>query len=318
MDSIAPASGDLGGHAGSLLVVAGFAVAGLAAWRWRLPRVRGTTLVAPWCWSLLVLVSLSASEFLIGRSGSPLPAWAAHLRFAAAMTTFCPVMAVLGAKRPQNLGWQFVVVSLLVILCLPSIEWLLFGGQSEIHPARFWFLAILVALGALNFFGTRFWPSSLLYGAGQAVLMAPFFFAQPLLNGSQAALVGMAALLLAWLLIAAHLPRSRPAATPLDRVWLDFRDAFGAVWAWRVADRTNASATMYDWPVMLTWHGFRTSGATGGLSTRADTGEVIASEIPAAVEDSLRTLLRRFVSPQWIDARLGPPAHQPAAEVPLA
>jgi hypothetical protein len=310
--------GDFGSHAGRLLVVAGLLVAGLAAWSWRLPQVRGTTLVAPWCWSLVVLVSLAASEILIGISGSPVPAWAAHLRFAAAMTTFCPVMAVLGAKRPQNLGWQFVVFSLLAILCLPILEWLLFGGRSEIHPARFWFLAILIALGALNAVGTRHWLSSLLYCAGQVMLISPFFSAQGLLSQSPAAIAGLAVLVLAWVTIAAQMPRPQPAATPLDRVWLDFRDAFGVVWAWRVADRMNASASMYDWPVMLSWRGFRRSGATGGLPTGVDTKEAIAWEIPQSVEESLRTLLRRFVSSHWIDARLALQARQADAEVPAA
>jgi hypothetical protein len=79
----------------------------------------------------------------------------------------------------------------------------------------------------------------------------------------------------------------------LDRVWLDFRDAFGAVWALRVMERMNAASTMYGWPVLLSWNGF---------SPRDDAPEV--SPVPPTVEESLRTLLRRFVSPEWIDERM--------------
>ncbi len=79
----------------------------------------------------------------------------------------------------------------------------------------------------------------------------------------------------------------------LDRVWLDFRDAFGAVWGLRVMERMNASAAMLGWPVTLSWQGF--------LANEPGAGNV---ETPQIVEDSLRTLLRRFVSPAWIDERL--------------
>ncbi|MEX0677768.1 MAG: hypothetical protein WD063_11875 [Pirellulales bacterium] len=286
--------------------VACLGLVGLGALSWRGPKLRGTTLVAPWVWSLVALASLAATEILIALSGSPPPEWAAQLRFAAAVSTFCPAMALFGAKRPQNRGWQLVVLSLWAILSLPSIEWLLFGGLREIHPARCWFLAVLMAVGAANGLGTRYWPSSLLYCGGQLALVAPFISAQAVQGASLARLAGMSALVLAWLLIAAELPRRRAAAWPLDRAWLDFRDGFGAVWALRVAERMNASASMYDWPLTLTWRGFvaRPSGATAG--------------VPSTVEESLRTLLRRFVSPDWIDARLGQSARDPNVITPVA
>lgn len=95
-----------------------------------------------------------------------------------------------------------------------------------------------------------------------------------------------------WTLMAVGLPRGAAARSPLDRVWLDFRDAFGVAWGLRVAERLNASAAMYSWPVTLTWQGFR--GRQEGTSDIP----------PAAVEEGLRGLLRRFVSPEWIDSRL--------------
>jgi hypothetical protein len=292
MDPFIASLWDLVSRDGAWLA-AGIGSAGLGALGWRWPKLSGTTLVAPWVWSLVALVSLAATEIVIAMAASPAPEWAAPLRFAAAVSTVCPAMALLGAKRPQNRGWQLVVLSLWAILSLPSIEWLLFGGPREIHPARFWFLVVLVGASALNGLGTRFWLSSLLFCAGQLALLAPFLFVQTALLGLGAPLWGMAALVLAWLLIAAELPRSEPAALPLDRVWLDFRDALGVVWALRIMERVNASARMYDWPVTLTWSGFRP----------CNSDETAA--MPAAVEENLRTLLRRFVSPAWIDARLG-------------
>ena len=39
---------------------------------------------------------------------------------------------------------------------------------------RSWFLLVLIALGALNYLPTRFWPASLLFAAGQVLLLARF------------------------------------------------------------------------------------------------------------------------------------------------
>ena len=278
------------------LAACGLASAGLFALAWRKSSLGGTTLLAPWNWSLVSLLAIATSEVLVGLGGSlSRSEWPVPLRFAAAMTTFCPMMAVLGAKRPQDRGWQFIVLSLWAILSLPSFKWLLFGGVQEIHSARFWFLVALTLVGAANGITTRFWPSSLLVCAGQMALVAPYLPAtQCLLPGAQAPLSGLLAIVVAGGLLASGLPRGAPAAKPLDRVWLDFRDAFGAVWALRVAERINASAAMHGWPVVLGWRGFR-DRENGGP----------AEAVPEIAADNLRTLLRRFVSPAWIDARLG-------------
>lgn len=276
------------------------ATVALVAWacaallvRW--PRLRGTTLLAVWAWSLAALCAIALSEILIGTAAEgPRANWSLPLRFAAAMGTFCPIMAMLGAKRPQDRAWQFIVLSLWVILSLPTFEWLLFTGVREIHPARFWFLIVLVGVGALNGLATRGWLSSLLYGLGQLALIAPFLpQAQTWLPADRSVWLGLALLATAWTLQAVP-RRPRAHCTGLDRVWLDFRDAFGVVWALRVAERMNASASMYQWPVTLHWHGF--------LPNEASAATV---EVPEAVEESLRSLLRRFVSPEWIDQRLG-------------
>ena len=124
----------------------------------------------------------------------------------------------------------------------------------------------------------------------------PYFSATeswlPAARGPQ---LGLAAIVLAWGLQAAGLPRGK-AAAPLDRVWLDFRDAFGVVWSLRVAERVNSTAAMVGWPVTLGWHGFRgPEGFSDGVSEMS----------AAVVEEMLRAPLRRFVSPEWIDQRLG-------------
>jgi hypothetical protein len=281
----------------------GLAATGLAVLVWRRDRVRGTTLMACWYWALLALLSVAGVEAAIGFVGgtSP-PDWAEPLRFAAATATFCPIMAALGAKRPQDRAWQFIVLSLWGVLALPAAEaYFIQPGQSlEVHDARAWFLLILIVVGAANSLLTRYWLSSLLLAAGQVALLAGYlpFVSRPL--GTAGALGGLALGVAAVWLAAAGFPKRRKAEQPIDQLWLDFRDMFGVLWSLRVAERINAAAAMNGWNVALSWSGFR----------RADAAETDASaEIPADVAVVLRqnllNLLRRFVSPQWIKRRLG-------------
>jgi hypothetical protein len=282
--------------AGAPLAWAALAIGGGVALAWRKPALRGTTLLAPWYWSALSLAAILATEIILAaaQSAPPQP-WTVPMRFAAAMTVFCPTLALLGAKRPQDWAWQFIVFALWAILSLPSFEWLLFGVQ-EMHPARFWFLTLLAGTGALNGTATRFWLSSWLVGVGQMALVMPYFAAtQDWLSESSGPQLGLAAIVIAWGFQAAGLPRGR-AAAGLDRVWLDFRDAFGVVWGLRVAERVNATAAMVGWPATLGWRGFR---GPDGLS------DGVSEMTPAVVEEVFRGLLRRFVSPEWIDERLG-------------
>jgi len=264
---------------------------GLVALARLIIRFRGTTYVAPLVWGAASLITLAATETIIATSDHA-PDWNAGLRFFATMGTFCPMMALLGAKRPQDRGWQFIALSLWVILSLPSFEWLLFGGVAEIHAARCYFLVILMGVGALNGVAIRYWPSSLLYCFGQIALIAPYFAELGNAMETPWPLVGIMLIAGSWLLLALGWPQASKATRPLDRLWLDFRDTFGVVWGLRIMERMNASATMYDWPVTLGWTGFQPRASA------------TMTETPAAVEESLRSLLRRFVSPEWIEMRL--------------
>lgn len=265
------------------------ALVGLAR-RWR--SLAGTTLRAPWYWMLAALAALAACE-LATLSGAH-AGWTQHVRYLAAVATFCPLMAVLGAKRPQDRGWQFIVASLWIVAALPSVEqWFTRPHAAlELHTAWRWFLLILIAIGLFNGLPTRYWASSLLTAAGQACLLSAHL---PLSAGWQGGTADAATLwrlgAIAWCAAVAlwgwDLPRRRGTRPPLDRLWLDFRDLVGAMWALRVADRINAASAQSGWSARLGWHGWTFDG-----------------EPPPALERSLRMLLRRFVSPQWIDRRL--------------
>jgi hypothetical protein len=252
------------------------------------------------------------------------PAWLAPLRFIAFTSTFCPMMALFGARRPQNREWKYIVWCLWIVLALPA-GWalLLHPGRFSLEPLWAFFLLALIAAGTCNFLMTRYWPSSVLYGAGQVLLVAdylPWFSGDPAhadpASGAMAAvtvapLAGQlflaAALALARLVAAWRRRLPSPGRMPLDRLWIDFRDSFGAVWALRVAQRTNAAASMYNWNTQLRWDGFHMTGPEGGGSSyeaAALPSDTLPTETARAVERHLRSLLRRFVSPDWIDQRL--------------
>jgi hypothetical protein len=84
---------------------------------------------------------------------------------------------------------------------------------------------------------------------------------------------------------------------PLDRVWGDFRELFGIVWARRIMERFNDDARRHDSLLRLGLHGLENAGGS-----RVDAGVDAASL--AAAETSLRWLLQKFVDADWIDRRM--------------
>jgi hypothetical protein len=290
------------------LLTGGLLALGVGALAVRRRRLAGTTLLAVWNWALVSLAAIGGAELLAAISGATAAPWIQAVRFAAAVSSVCPMMALLGAKRPQDRGWQFIVLTLWIILSLPAAHWLLFGGVREIHPAQIGLLAILIGTGAINALATRQWLAGLLYSLGQMALLGSYLTSlEPWLSDERGPLLGLALVIASWLLLAVSSERSH-ATSGLDRVWLDFRNSFGAVWGLRVMERMNASSKMYGWPVTLTWQGFVPREEAVRM---AESSPVIA--------DSLRTLLRRFVSPEWIDVRLSDFAPlSPSPAVPLS
>ena len=139
----------------------------------RRARLAGTTLQAPIAWLVVALACVGCQLTVELQYGFEDESWIAPLRFVAATSMYCPVMAVLGAKRPQNRAWQFVVLSLWAVLVLPAAKYVAFWSSTtfELHPARSWFLLILIVVGLVNFLPTRFWPAATLFAGGQVLLL---------------------------------------------------------------------------------------------------------------------------------------------------
>lgn len=263
-------------------------------------RLRQTTLIAPVLWGIGSVALLTWSCVCAAS-----PAWP-YWRYSAAALVIAPTLAQLGAKRPQNAAWQFIVLTLVGILLLPVFQGWAYGDeQPHVHGLFRWLLVVHVFVGVGNYLFTRYAPAALLFGCGQLALIAEYL---PLGNfppSPARELLGLGAIALA-ILAAFGLTRVGAKIGPrlgIDRLWQDFRNAFGAVWTLRIAERLNAEARQHRWPVEFAWAGVVAVAAEPGTSSD------LARLDPALqhrIERELRSYLRRFVSHDWISARLPP------------
>lgn len=250
-------------------------------------RLRATTLAAPCLWAALSASCLALGAVLEPKLGGiSLSAF----RFAIAATTLCPLMAVLGAKRPQDRGWQWIVLSLWVVLVWPAAQAVLLpaGIRIELFVAWKLFLWGLIGVGLLNYLPTRNWRAAILVAMGQALLLREHLWLGESLSPAWNPLVGVGCLLSAAALVAYRRNTRNPQLSTLDSFsnqWQNFRDAYGAFWALRILGRVNHAAELRDWPLRLHWSGFET------LEDGQPTEEQLAE-----LEQTLVTLLRRFVA----------------------
>lgn len=250
-------------------------------------RLRETTLIAPVLWGCAAV----AVNICAGCADGP------FIRYAAAVLFVAPTLALLGAKRPQNGAWQFIVLTLVGVLLLPAFQGLAFGDDGpHVHALFRGLIAAHIVIGAVNYLPTGFALSAVLFSAAQACLAWQFLWGIK----SEHALVGYASAefaasvgLLCALILAIFQARRTAEPSP-DRLWRDFRDAYGLVWGLRIAERLNASAQKHGWPVEFTW---------GGMLLREGTAELDPAT-QHRVERELRSHLRRFVSHDWIAARM--------------
>lgn len=264
--------------------------------------VRESTLVIPWAWSvgcfaLVAATSTYAALVPASERGTSFVA----MQFAAASGTLCPIVALVGAKRPQHSAWSFVVLALWLVLALPAAEVICLhpGQQLEINSIRSWFLWGLLAAELSAFVLTRYSLSMLLLVSGQIVWLSEWLPLLPRFS-SLAELREVTGLVLATsAVVGAWVISLRPARTSnqLDRLWFDFRDSFGLFWALKLAERVNDAGKQAGWDFDLGWGGFRTKADFAPL-------DQLSPETATALRNSLQGLLRRFVSAEWISERL--------------
>jgi hypothetical protein len=262
--------------------------------------LRGTTLAAPATWGFWSGVTIFAVEGSLAM-GSINPLWDSLWHYAAAAGTFCPIMAVLGAKRPQDRGWQWVVLSLWATLFVPAMQAVAArsGQLLELHGAWRLLLAALIAMGMLNYLPTRFALAAVLFSIGQALLLAPHLIT--ITANDDAWRIAGLALMLAAAVTAIVISSRRVALSSeggdlaatvrFNSRWFAFRDGWGAFWGLRVLQRVNQTAELSHWPLRLQWwNGFVPVGAESD-----DSGNIaIDVQTMSQIQQTFDSLLRRF------------------------
>jgi hypothetical protein len=263
-------------------------------------KLRKTTLLGPWGWGVVALTAWTVT-WLLTEGLRLIPEGVGdQLWLASAALLATPFIAMLGARRPGSRVWSvFIVAPLAVVLDLPAAT----AWNRDLHPAPLHLEVPMLAgyglvlfMGAGNYLGTRFLVPAVL--AAVAGLAIPTSMSS--LHGVPDATLARAGgtLLLAMAVwIAALIVRKVPSGpTGFERLWSDFRNLFGVVWARRILDRVNEAALRENWPVRLHLQGFLPVDSTASQPLTPDQSQ--------QVEQTLRWLLRRFVDREWIDERL--------------
>lgn len=280
-----------------------------------LKRLRGTTLTTAAFWSIAGLLTALVAHGLGLTVAVEQSGWVDLCWYLAAVLLLCPGIAVLGARRPNAQVWAiFILVPLVLVLMWPALastSVIKSGVPLELEAPAIIGFGIVLIMASGNYFGTRYTLPTFLYVASLVLMVAPMSVTAPesfpgkelsrlLASLSLFAAIGLATL------------RSHPypgyEVNRFDRLWIDFVDSFGLVWAKRVMERVNESAHHEKWAKQLEWQGF---------VPRADPSSPPddTSHTEERMEHTFRWLLKRFVNPEWIDARLNE-TPQPQADAP--
>jgi len=310
-----------------LLVANSLCSLSLLVMLWALFRVRptliNTTLISAWNWllaSCLLWMSIWFGEVLSNVFSDLL---AQQLWYLSAIMMLCPLVAVLGAKRPGIRDWSLFILSpLVIVLWWPALtlwRWQNDGVLLPVFPVEIelphaiGYLLVLL-MGAGNYFGTRYTIPILLYAISAFLLLGSYSVDVAILTAHKDAVLRIATLLYTASLIVAILLTRQPASTqqteqpaefpkllqqrfqPWNRLWNEYANLYGIVWEKRFRDRYNQMCRQYNLEVELQHDGLH-------VTSEAVTDDRVAT-IMERVEHNFRWLLRRFVDASWIERQL--------------
>jgi len=271
-----------------------------------LQRLRQTTLPTATWWALGGLVIAIVAQSIELANPDQANGWVDLGWYFAAVVLLCPGIAVLGARRPGASVWAFfVLLPLVLVLMWPAVASFQVARPAEPIeievPALLGFGLVLIMSGG-NYFGTRYTMSTFYYAGAIVLLVVPMSVASPDFFPERSTSRFIASL--GFLLAISETNRRSKAESDdeisrFDVLWFDFMDSFGMVWAKRVMDRVNESARHEKWAMHLELHGFVPIAESPSADVLLHTEE--------RIEHTFRWLLKRFVDPEWIDARLQEP-----------
>ena len=264
-------------------------------------RVRGSTAVPAACWAVVAGLALAAECAPALWSGPTDPSTAARARLLVAALAVCPAMSLLGAKRPQHGVWQLIVASLAVVIAMPALSaWLVRPGSlPDVHLLGRGVLAVLAAVGWLNFLGTRSWLAATLVTVGLLAVVRPFLpgvatdaaLPQPALDCAGAWLIAAGGLLACGGLFVGRAAQHAPADTiarAVDPPFFALRETLGTAWSLRIAERFDNVAADRGWPCRLRFHGLEAGGDPADSSWHRDALR------------AFKALMHRFVTDDWL------------------
>lgn len=277
-------------------------------WWWIRRPLGETTLLLPWRWGGATL-AFWLVVWTLCQWTPPLRGIADQLWYSAGIVGLCPPLAVLGARRPMSRVWTpFILIPLLLVFAWPAIsDWSRAGWRH--HLAEAWTLeepmftgfCLVLVMSLGNYLGTPLGLSGLLWSTALFLVVAPLcpsisrFLPNAVISRTLAVFLLTASVWWGWL----RCRLSLPARTPLDNLWLSYREMFGLVWGKRLQERFNFNARGAGIGFRLFRHGF----ALIDEEEIPQPGDLTPPQREFA-EYTLRWLLRRFVDPVWIDSKL--------------
>lgn len=261
------------------------------------PAVQFTTLVAAWVWAVIAAaswVAAAVASFVL----TPLDSVLGQFWYVAAVLTLCPWIAVLGARRPTVRVWNwFVIAPLIAVLLWPvALSWTPMGpNRLTLATPHLVGFGLVLVMGMGNYVGTRFTILACLTLLAELILIVSL---GPRSASDQVSWFrAMAATIQVCGAVMSGFSISMQNGTGWNGLWQDFRDAFGIVWANRIAGRINAEAEKENWTVRLHSDRFVSATPDSPPSLTRDGDQI---------NQTMRWLLRRFVDDEWINARVWP------------
>ncbi len=264
------------------------------------PLVRNSTLTTARSWGAVALSLWCAAclaELVPDIASSRLRD---QLWYAVALISLCPLLAALGARRPGHRVWTlFVLIPMLAVLGWPAVTvWFMSDtARLQLEAPTLVGFGIVLVMSAGNYLGTRFLLAASLLAVSLVLVVTPLSAGMDASPTSPDPWRLAATILLG--LAAGEAVRKmhdmQTAPRGWNRVWGDFRDLFGIVWANRLEERLRQTARQERWALTPGPRGFEPLSAEGLLSPE---------QTAQRQDHTLRWLLRRFVDAEWIDSRL--------------